>query len=243
MVVAILLSGGIGTRLPSEIPKQYISIKGRMIITYTLEVLIRHPLIDEIYIVSEQKWYEQVLCELDRQKIPAGKVRGCVKPGNNRQGSIVNGLEAIIGQRGITEEENISSEDQVIIHDAVRPVLTADQVSACLGALKEHEGVMPVLPMKDTVYMSEDGSSVSSLIDRNKLYAGQAPEAFCLKKYYLANRKLIQKEGLFCINGSTEPAILAGMDVIMIPGDEHNFKITTVEDLERFRDLMEKDSN
>lgn len=254
MVTAILLSGGVGERLSSDVPKQYIRIGGRMIVTYALEVLIRHMLIDEIYIVAEQEWYEKILSDLAEFGIPADKVCGGVHPGQTRQFSILNGLEAIIGRGnrqsdgiggsgGSRGTENVSSPDpdMVIIHDAARPILADEQISACLHALKEHEGAMPVLSMKDTVYVSEDGSRVSALVDRQKLYAGQAPEAFHLEQYYLANRALQKKGDLLCINGSTEPAILAGMDVIMIPGDEHNFKITTAEDLERFRKLVEKD--
>lgn len=241
MVTAILLSGGIGTRLSSDVPKQYIRIGGRMIITYSLEILIRHPMIDGICIVAEREWYERILCELEALGIPVDKLRGCAQPGQTRQGSIVNGLEYLIMSRS-EGAEYVSPSDQVIIHDAARPVLAEAQISACLNALKEHEGAMPVLPMKDTIYMSEDGSRVSSLVDRNKFYAGQAPEAFHLKRYYLANGKLLAQGELNRINGSTEPAILAGMDVAMIPGDENNFKITTAEDLERFRKLIEKDS-
>ena len=90
--------------------------------------------------------------------------------------------------------------------------------------------------MKDTVYQSRDGKAISSLLDRNSIFAGQAPEVFLLGKYYEANRRLFP-EKILEIKGSTEPAIMAGMDIVMIPGDEGNFKITTREDLERFRQL------
>ena len=103
--------------------------------------------------------------------------------------------------------------------------------------LEHHDGVLPVLPMRDTVYFSEDGKCISQLVDRSKIYAGQAPEAFKLGKYLEANESLIP-EKIFAINGSTEPAIMAGMDVAMIDGDEKNFKITTKADLEKFKEYM-----
>lgn len=239
MVTAILLSGGIGARLSCDIPKQYISVGGRMIVTYSLETLVYHPFVDEICIVAEQEWYERILAEQARLGIPVDKIKSCAQPGKTRQCSVLNGLEEIVKCKNVggRKPDGTSSSDRVLIHDAARPVLPKEQISACLHALEEHEGAMPVLPMKDTIYMSEDGSSVSSLVERHKLYAGQAPEAFHLEKYYNANRALQQEKKLSGINGSTEPAILAGMDVIMIPGDEHNFKITTAEDLERFRKL------
>ena len=69
------------------------------------------------------------------------------------------------------------------------------------------------------------------------MIAGQAPEAFRLGRYYQANRAL-SEEQLLAINGSTEPAIMAGMDICYIAGDERNFKVTTKEDLERFRRIV-----
>ena len=104
-----------------------------------------------------------------------------------------------------------------------------------LETVKGHDGVLPVLPMKDAVYYSEDGKQVS-LLERERIFAGQAPEAFRLGPYLKANERLLPKR-ILGVKGSTEPAVLAGLDVVMIPGDERNFKITTREDLERFRQL------
>ncbi|HBN57080.1 MAG TPA: 2-C-methyl-D-erythritol 4-phosphate cytidylyltransferase, partial [Lachnospiraceae bacterium] len=123
-----------------------------------------------------------------------------------------------------------------------RPLLSSAQITACLDAVQGHDGLMPVLPMKDTVYLSQDGARVTDLLDRSKVYAGQAPEVFRIGRYYEANQKLLP-ERILAINGSTEPAILDHMDIAMIPGDEGNFKITTRADLERFRGIVEKSFN
>ena len=112
-------------------------------------------------------------------------------------------------------------------------------ITKCILAAQKHDGAIPVLPMKDTVYLSENGSSISSLIPREKLYAGQAPEAFKLGKYYAANERLLPDE-IKKINGSTEPAVMYNMDIAMIKGDENNFKITTPADLERFKEMVIK---
>ena len=89
-----------------------------------------------------------------------------------------------------------------------------------------------MLPMKDTVYLSDDGKIISSLIDRSTVFAGQAPELFRLEAYYEANIRLFP-DAIYKINGASEPAVMAGMKITMIPGDERNCKITTTEDLER----------
>lgn len=150
-------------------------------------------------------------------------------PGENRQLSILHGLEDIRGYA--------SDWDYVFIHDAARPLLSEQQITDCMEGAAGHDGVLPVLPMKDTVYSSADGKKITALLKRSEIYAGQAPEVFRLGPYYEANCRLLP-EKIKQINGSTEPAIMAGMDIVMIPGDEGNFKITTKEDLERFRTMI-----
>ena len=111
-------------------------------------------------------------------------------------------------------------------------------ITDCLKAIEGYDGVIPVLPMKDTVYESVDGKTISRLLNRSQIYAGQAPELFRFGSYYEANRRLFP-ERILEINGSTEPAVIAGMKMAMIPGDENNFKITTKADLERLRTILE----
>jgi len=230
MNIALILSGGTGLRVGSSIPKQYIEVGGKPVITYCLKTLHAHEAVDAIWVVAEKEWQSKILSWLKMYGLE-GSIKGFSSPGENRQLSILNGLEDIA--------EFAGEDDCVMIHDAARPCLSAQMITDCFEGIVGHDGVLPVLPMKDTVYMSEDGKMVSSLLDRKQIFAGQAPEVFVLGKYLEAN-KVLQKQGtILNINGSTEPAILAGMDVAMIPGDEKNFKITTKEDLERFRKLIE----
>ena len=223
MNIAIVLSGGTGTRLGAEVPKQYIRVKGRTIISYCLEVLENCAKIDAIQIVAEEGWQDVIM------ESGLSKFKGFSKPGENRQLSIFSALEDI--------KEYANEEDVVIIHDAARPCVSEGMFIDLTQACEEHDGALPVLPMKDTVYLSEDGTSITSLLNRSQIFAGQAPEAFLFGKYYEANVRLLPND-ILKINGSTEPAIMAGMDVVMIPGDEKNFKITTMQDLERFQQLI-----
>lgn len=231
MNVALILSGGTGVRLGADIPKQYIEAGGMPVIGYCIAALSAHAQIDALHIVADEAWHSligRVLEKADKK----GKFRGFSVPGENRQLSILHGLEDIRNYAG--------DQGYVLIHDAARPLLTSGQISDCLKGAAGHDGAMPALPMKDTVYVSRDrGRSVASLIDRGMVYAGQAPEVFRIGRYYEANRKLLPEE-IYKINGSTEPAVLDGMDIVMIPGDEGNFKITTAGDLRRFREMVER---
>lgn len=228
MNIALILSGGTGTRLGSDIPKQYIEVNGKMIISFCIDMFTNHSEIDGIQIVASDEWRDHINSNLLACKISSDKIIGYSAPGQNRQLSILNGLYDI----KVSIEP--SCDPIVIIHDAARPNLSADYVCNCLDAITGHDGVMPVLPMKDTVYYSETGKTVSSLLNRSKIYCGQAPELYRLTKYIAANEALLPDK-ILSINGSTEPAILAGLDVAMIPGDEFNYKITTKADLEKFK--------
>ena len=130
--------------------------------------------------------------------------------------------------------------DCVLIHDAARPLVSDDLVKRCIESTYKHDGVLPVLPMKDTLYYSEDVKTISSLLSREKIFAGQAPEAFNLGKYFKANYDLMP-DRILEINGSSEPAVIAGMDIAIIEGEESNFKITTKADMDKF--LMLKGSD
>lgn len=222
MNIALILSGGEGLRLGRDIPKQYIEVSGKPVIAYCLKVFEAHKEIDAIQIVAEESWKETIL------KWTGNKCRGFSVPGETRQLSVLNGLSDIL---------NYSDEsDTVIIHDAARPFVTKEMITSCLEGCIMHDGCVPVLPIKDTVYIG-DGKKITSLIDRSLLWAGQAPEAFLLGKYYEATKRLLPKE-IMKIHGSTEPAFMAGMDVALVPGDENNFKITTAEDLRKFQEMV-----
>lgn len=233
MNVALILSGGTGTRLGTGVPKQYLEVNGQMIISYALETVLFHQSIDAVQVVAGDSWKADIegqihLLQEKHKGKPANPVYFSA-PGENRQLSIYNGL------RGIRKYADAKS--FVMVHDAARPMLTMEMVSDYFEKVKGHDGLLPVLPMKDTVYLSRSGTCVTALLDRSQVFAGQAPEIFDLDKYLAANKCLLP-DAIKKINGSTEPAVLAGMDIVMVPGDENNFKITTQADLERFQRIV-----
>lgn len=236
MNIAIILAGGTGTRLGADIPKQYIQVNDKMILTYVLSTCVQAPGIDGIRIVCADMWEHDI--EADVRKCFEVSIwkeifMGYSEPGDNRQLSILHALEDI--ETDIHAGRIVSEEVNVMICDAARPNLTTQMISDCFTALSGKDGVMPVLPMKDTIYQSVDGKMISGTLHREELFAGQAPEVFRFAPYYKACKALLPDK-IYTINGSSEPAILAGMKIAMIPGDEKNYKITTQGDLERFQE-------
>ena len=237
MNIALLLSGGTGSRIRSEVPKQYIRVGDQMIVTRSLCRLMGHGLIDGVWIVAAREWQDAIVEDVcNALRDSAGnaeeylqwkqKLLGFSAQGDTRADSIYRGL--------LDLRQRMDPMDVVLIHDAARPRVSQELITSCLMACATHDGAMPVLPMKDTVYESADGQVITRLLERQHVYAGQAPEAFRYGKYLEAYRRLSPAQ-IASLHGSTEPAIMAGMDIAMLPGDENNYKITTPMDLKRYQ--------
>ena len=237
MNIALLLSGGTGSRIRSEVPKQYIRVGDQMIVTRSLCRLMGHGLIDGVWIVAAREWQDAIVEDVcNALRDSAGnaeeylqwkqKLLGFSAQGDTRADSIYRGL--------LDLRQCMDPMDVVLIHDAARPMVSQELITSCLMACATHDGAMPVLPMKDTVYESADGQVITRLLERQHVYAGQAPEAFRYGKYLEAYRRLSPAQ-IASLHGSTEPAIMAGMDIAMLPGDENNYKITTPMDLKRYQ--------
>lgn len=225
MNFAIILSGGVGSRTGLDIPKQYYEFDGRPLIQYVINTIEECDELDGYVIVATDEWIsfiQKIITEIDCKK---DRFLGYATPGANRQLSIYNGLLKL--------KEVAAEKDIVLIQDAARPFTSVDLIHNCFSLSEDEDGAMPVIPMTDTVYLSKDGKTVHSLLNRSEVFAGQAPESFRFGKYIKANEALLP-DAILKINGSTEPAIMAGMSISMIDGDRNNIKITTASDFEYF---------
>lgn len=228
MNYALILSGGIGTRMGGDIPKQYIEVEGQPIISYCIRTFAECTIIERIIIVAADEWKNYLISSVAKLniRIPVSYA----PPGETRQYSILNGLIEC-------KRQGASRNDCVIIHDAARPLVSNALIRACLEGCKDADGVLPVIPVKDTLYLSQDSRTISSLLNRSEIFAGQAPEAFLFGKYLDIHENMSHDE-IMKINGSTEIAYKGGLNVKIIKGDEMNFKITTPEDLSNFESIV-----
>lgn len=232
MNIAIILAGGVGSRMKVlDRPKQYVEVKGRPVISYCLQTFQEHADIDAIYIVADESWQDYISTWIEKEHI--SKFAGFAPAGKSRQHSIYNGLIAC-------EKSVVSPEDIVILHDAARPFVTPEIIEQCILGATELEGAMPVITVKDTVYRSVDGKSITSLLDRSELFAGQAPESFRYGKYRKIHEDASDEE-IMNTRGSSEIAYNHGMKIRLFEGAEKNFKITTMEDLTNFEAELNKE--
>ena len=227
MNTAIILAGGVGSRMGVDRPKQYLIVKEKPIIVYCLEIFEKHSNIDNIVIVVSDEWKSYV--EENVAKYGIRKVRGYAPAGETRQHSIYNGLKAV--------DTYAPATDVVIVHDAARPLVSDEIIDDCIVGATEDDGAMPVISVKDTIYQSRDGKSIDHLLKRSELFAGQAPESFKFKKYYDIHNSVTDEE-IASTAGSSEIAYRHGMKIRLVKGSERNFKITTIEDLETFETII-----
>lgn len=228
MNISIILSGGVGSRMGLNLPKQYVIVKERPIISYCLQTFLEDELTDAIVIGVADEWKDFVQEHV--AKLNPTKPIHYAQPGKTRQYSIYNALKVV-------KENGYSDDDIVLIHDAARPLVSHELIARCFNGCNEADGIMPVIPVKDTTYLSEDGKHIQSLLNRSHLWGGQAPEAFRYGKYLKVHDEMSHEE-LLKINGSTEIAFKAGLDCQMVEGDPMNFKITTPEDLSNFETII-----
>lgn len=228
--IAVILSGGTGTRIGGNVPKQYIEVNGKAIIMYCLETIAKITEIEEMVICLSDEWRPFVQDELQKAGVTKQVVYS--QPGEIRQLTIYNALKVL-------REQGVDDDAIVVIHDAARPLVSEALLRRCIDGCKDADGVLPVLPVKDTLYMSKDGNSISALLKRSEIVAGQAPEAFRFGRY-LAVHDQMKYEDILKISGSTEIAYKAGLDIKLVPGEELNFKITTTEDLENLKHVLER---
>ena len=228
--IAVILSGGTGTRIGGNVPKQYLEVHGKVIIMYCLETIAKMPEIGEMVICLADEWRPFVQEEL--RKVGITKQVVYSQPGEVRQLTIYNALKVL-------RELGVEDDAVVVIHDAARPLVSETLLRSCIEGCQEADGVLPVLPVKDTLYLSKDGQSISSLLKRSEIVAGQAPEAFRFGKYLEVHDQM-KYEDILKISGSTEIAYKAGLNIKLVPGEELNFKITTTEDLDNLKHVLER---
>ena len=228
MNIAIILSGGVGSRMGLNQPKQYVIVNNQPVINYCITAFLENYNTDAIVIGVADEWKDFVVENV--AKLHPAKPIFYAPAGETRQYTIYNCLKKV-------KECEYSDKDIVIIHDAARPLLTHDLINRCYEGCKNADCIMPVIGVKDTVYLSENGKNITSLLNRNHLWAGQAPESFVFGKYLKLHDKM-PREDLLKINGSTELAFKCGLNCQMIEGDPMNFKITTMEDLSNFEAIV-----
>lgn len=226
--IALIIAGGVGARMRQDIPKQFINVKDKPVIVYTLEAFQKHPNIDAIEVVCLDGWHDILRAYAKQFNIT--KLENIVKGGETGQDSIRNGLYDIATRYN-------SDDDIVLIHDAIRPMVSAEIISDNIRVCREYGNATTVIPCTSVMLKTEDGIVSEDQIPRDNLKITQTPQAFYLKELLDVHAKAIKMDLLPSI-ASCALYIEMGKKVYLSKGSEKNIKITTQEDIEIFTSLL-----
>ena len=228
MNVAIIIAGGIGSRMGQEIPKQFINVGEKPIIVYTLEAFQEHPLVDAIEVVCLDGW-EQVLRAYARQ-YKIDKLKWVVKGGASGQESIRNG---VYNFEGVLAEDDIC-----IVHDGVHPMLDPEVITDVVRVAKERGNAVTSMPYNEQIFLvdEKDSATTTQYIPRETLRRVSTPQAYRFglldSKYHEAFEKGVGIDGS---NYTNTMMVQLGVKLNFAAGSDRNIKLTTPENLEFFR--------
>lgn len=217
----IIVAGGKGLRMGANIPKQYIEIKGKPIIYYTISNLVKAG-VNRFIIVLDLQYQEYLMKSLENINVSIQYVSGGVE----RYESVLNGF------RCLNEED-----EYVAIHDSVRPLVSKDMIDRLEDSILSSNvsGIVPILPIKDTVKLVKNGI-VDKTFERSNIRRVGTPQLVKVKDYLEAINNIEDK-----IKSVTDDASILEMNgniVGVVEGDEESFKITDSMDLALFEFLL-----
>lgn len=216
--IAIVLAGGVGSRLGLSTPKQFFKVAGKMVIEHTLDTFERNPHIDEIVVVTNPVYVSDVENIVLRNGWK--KVKKILKGGKERYDSSLSAIHAYEGG----EEVNL------VFHDAVRPLVSQRIIDDVCEALKTYEAIDVTVPAVDTIIEAE-GDHIASIPDRSRLQRGQTPQAFRLSVISEAYKRAF-KDPDFKVTDDCGVVVkyMPEVPVHLVEGEESNMKLTYKED-------------
>ena len=227
MNIALIIAGGSGQRMNQDIPKQFLNVNDKPVIIYTLEAFQRHPNIDKIEVVCLDGWQEilRAYCK----QFGISKLANVVEGGENGQSSIRNVLWDL--------KEMYDENDLVLIHDAIRPMVSEEIISDAIRVCKKYGNSISVIPCAEAMLKTEDGVSSLEQIPRDNLKRTQTPQTFVLKDIVAAHEEALEK-GITNSVASCTLYIELGKKLYFSAGSEKNIKLTTPDDIDIFKSLL-----
>ena len=231
--VAIVLAAGSGSRMKSDVKKQYLDVGGKPLIYYSIKAF-EESIVDDIVVVVSRGDVEYVKKEIV-EKYGFDKVTAVVEGGMARYHSVRLGLQAAAGDC-----------DYAFIHDGARPFIDRDIIMRALTAVKEHKACVVGMPAKDTIKIADEKGFAEQTPDRDRMWIVQTPQVFSYGMILELYQRLDREEGDLMAKGIniTDDAMVVeyytDTKVKLVEGSYDNIKITTPEDLAVAEAILEK---
>ena len=226
--IALIIAGGVGARMGQDIPKQFINVYDKPVIVYTLEAFQKHPMIDSIEVVCLDDWKGAL--NAYAKQFGIAKLENIVSGGKNGQDSIRNGLYDIASR-------HTDPEDIVLVHDAIRPMVSQEIISENIKVCREYGNAITVVPCTAAMLKTYDSLSTTEQVARDNLKITQTPQAFFVQDLVATHKEALEK-GITNSVASCTMYIELGKKLFMSKGSEKNLKLTTTEDIEIFKALL-----
>lgn len=214
---ALIPAAGIGARLGAAIPKQYVHIAGRTMLSHVLSAFACAERIAHVFVVVGQDdgYIDAALEEIGE----AGSRLTVLRVGaETRHRSVLNGLAAM--------REHIEDEDWVLVHDAARPGIDADLIGKLIDAVhRDATGGLLAVPVVDTLKREGADGRADETVSRERLWAAQTPQMF----RYALLRRALEQAGSVTDEASAVEAL--GLKPLLVEGSARNFKVTLLHDV------------
>ena len=234
MNIAIIIAGGVGRRMAQDIPKQFINVYDKPVLLYTLEGFQQHPQIDEIGVVCIDGWHDIVWAYAKQFDIK--KLKWIVSGGETVQESIRNGVYHLEGK--------CDSEDVIIIHDGIRPLVESAVLSDVISKCHQFGNAVTSMPYNEQIFVMDDENSTVQYIPRESLRRVATPQAYKFglldAKYHEAFEKEI---GIYGSSYTNTMMVELGERLYFAAGSDKNIKLTTKDDLEMFKAHLKADKD
>lgn len=226
MNIAVLLAGGADPNFQMDIPKQFVNVHNRPIIVYTMEIFQNHPEIDAIMVACLKGWENMVTAYAKQFNID--KLKWVITGGKSGQETSKLAVDMLM--------ESCKEDDIVVLHDAIRPMVTDEIISDSIYSCKRKGmGVASVVSM-DNVMMTDDGINGKMSISRYAFRRIQTPQTYRLGELQKAHEEALIRN-IRGENDTNNMISRLGMQVTLSKGSDTNLKINTVEDVEMFKAL------
>ncbi len=234
MTYGVILAGGVGSRMGGEKPKQYLELKGKPIIIYTVEKMFTCPQFEKVIVLCPAQWVEHTRNLIAKYLAPAGDRIAVIEGGDTRNETIMNAIKFI-------EAEGKLDENTVIVtHDSVRPFVTHRIIEENIKICESFDACDTVIPATDTIVEAQNGSTISNIPDRSRMYQGQTPQSFKAMKLKALYESLTEEEKEI-LTDACKIFVLKGEEVALVDGETFNIKITYPYDLRIAKSLLEEE--
>ena len=237
MNYAVIVAGGIGSRMGAELPKQFLEVGGKPILVHSVLKFANIDEIERIVVLTPAEWLDYAKTIL-AQHLESATMRrvDLVAGGETRNETIMNAIDFIEAYYGLDDET------VVITHDAVRPCVTEEIIRGNIEAVKKYGAANTAVPATDTILQSAGGEVIDAVPNRSELFNCQTPQTFLameLRETYLS----LSDEEKASLTDATKIYVLKGKPVKLVMGSYANIKITYPEDLQIAEALLTKTSS